>query len=142
MNVQQLNQNGQNIWVFFVTALIALLVTGGSWVLSNAVYKAVSWYKNLSARSAAYDGKDAKQEYDFTHRVAMLVWLVRNGQTAWMWTTGAWLAILINSKEETEAYVHTGGGVVGMYAACDYVDAISPSKLRSLDHVQWSPISE
>ncbi|KAF6218137.1 hypothetical protein HO133_006096 [Letharia lupina] len=99
MNIQQLNHNGQNLWVFFVTAVVALLVTGGSWVCSK---KAMAWYKERAAVSRAYAKKEGKQEYGLLLRMAMLVWLVRNGHTAWMWKSGAWLAILMNSKTPGE----------------------------------------
>ena len=142
MNVQQLNQNGQNIWVFFVTAFVALLVTGGSWVVSNWIYKVMSWYKKLVARSAANDNKDEKRIYDLPHRVAMLIWLVHNGHTDWMFMTGAWLAILINSKVKSRDVAITEKECLGKYAACDYVWAVSSSNPRHLDSVQWSTISE
>lgn len=148
MNIQQLNQNGQNIWVFFMTAVVALLVTGGSWVLSNAVYKAMSWYKQLAARIVKDDKEDEKREYDFPHRVAMLVWLVRNGHTAWMWTTGAWLAILMDSKAKSKVSVMTSKHEFIDYTACDYVwDINSPKPSRCWDnkwhtYLRWFPISE
>lgn len=31
MNLQQLNNNGQQIWVFIITAVAAILVTAGLW---------------------------------------------------------------------------------------------------------------
>ena len=142
MNVQQLNQNGQNIWVFFVTAFVALLITGGSWFLSHTVYKAMSWYKKLAARSAAKDKEEKQREYDFPLRVAMLTWLVRNGHTVWMWTTGAWLAILINSKVKMKDTERTRKEGYVKYPACDYVWIISSSNPRYLDFAQWSPVSE
>ena len=142
MNVQQLNQNGQSIWVFYVTALVALLVTGSSWVVSNAVYKVMSWYHKLAARSAANDNKHEKREYDLPHRVAMLIWLVHNGHTVWMCMTGAWLAILVNSKVKSMNVAFTEKEGLGKYAACDYVWAVSSSNPRYLDSIQWSTISE
>ncbi|KAF6236376.1 hypothetical protein HO173_005467 [Letharia columbiana] len=102
MDIQQLNQKGQNLWVFFVTAVVALLVTGGSWACSNSGYKAMAWYKEAAAVSGAYAKKGEKQEHGLLLRMAMLVWLVRNGHTVWMWKSRAWLAILMNSKTRGE----------------------------------------
>ena len=102
MNIQQLNGNGQNIWVFFTTAVIALVITGGSWFSSNHVAKgkaeAVAWYKERALAKQLNDKTEAKSEYSLLLRMAMLVWLVRNGHKAWMWHSGAWIAILIDSK--------------------------------------------
>ena len=143
MNIQQLNQNGQNIWVFFVTVIVALLVTGGSWSLSRKVHKALSWYEKVAARSAAKDEEKNQREYDFPLRVAMLTWLVHNGYTGWMWTTGAWLAILIDSKVESKNAIFTTPERKFIhYTACDYVWAKSSSDSRHLAHGQWSPLSE
>lgn len=36
MNIQQLNGSGQSVWVFVVTAVVALLITAGTWYLSEA----------------------------------------------------------------------------------------------------------
>lgn len=44
MNLQQLNQSGQNIWLFVITALICLLVTA-FFCLVIEVYNSVVDYK-------------------------------------------------------------------------------------------------
>ena len=134
-----------------MTALVALLVTGGSWTASNAAYKATSWYKERPAISGAKDKEDNQPEYDCPHRVAMLVWLVHNGHTAWMWTTGAWLAILINSKVKSkDAYFIPEENYIGeeiqpeTATACDYVWDMSSINQRMLfsPGFRWYPISE
>lgn len=145
MNIQQLNHTGQNLGAFFVTAVVALLVTGGSWACSNSGYKAMAWYKERAALSA-YAKKWGKQEYGLLLRMAMLVWLVRNGHGAWMWWSGAWLAILMNSKTPgKKAYSR-----IVVEPACIYVSEWS----RSADArdegrfihdpnlmITWSPLS-
>ena len=102
MNIQQLNGSGQKLWVFFVTAVLALLVTGGSWIFFNRVAphkdKAVAWYKERVADKRAHDESQEAQRYGLLIRMAMLVWLVRNGYASWMWKSGAWMAITTNSK--------------------------------------------
>lgn len=146
MNIQQLNQNGQNIWVFLITAVVALLVTGSSWFLSNAVYRTISWYKKLAARSVESEVKGPNREYDFPHRVAMLIWLARRGETAWMLKTGAGLAILINSKTMSRGPAYIIEGRLVALAACDFVWVISNShrgdRIKLEKFIRWFPISE
>ena len=142
MNIQQLNHSGQNLWVFFVTAVVALLVTGGSWACSK---KAMAWYKERAAVSRAYAKKEGKQEYGLLLRMAMLVWLVRNGHTAWMWKSGAWLAILMNSKTPGERH-----GSIHAMPACIYVSEYRRVANARDEHgfdddpysmITWSPLS-
>lgn len=138
MNIKQLNHSGQSLWVFFVTAVVALLVTGGSWACSKSGYKAMAWYKERAAVSRAYAKKGEKQEYGLLLRMAMLVWLVRNGHTAWMWKSGAWLAIPMNSKTRGAFFRKT---------ACTYVSEVSGGAFVELYHdipfqmETWSPSS-
>ena len=145
MNIQQLNHNGQSLWVFFVTAVVDLLVTCGSWFCSNSAYKAMAWYKERATISSPDEKTEKRREYGFPLRIAMLVWLVRNGHTAWMWKTGAWLAILMNSKvpgEKRNSWPYEG-------PACDYVAEHSLSRdeygyhfgLEESEGLHWSPIS-
>ena len=48
MNLQQLNQNGQNFWSFVVTAIVALLITGFVW-FSLELYNIVVEHKHRIA---------------------------------------------------------------------------------------------
>lgn len=145
MNIKQLNHSGQSLWVFFVTAVVALLVTGGSWACSKSGYRAMAWYKERAAVSGAYAKKEEKQEYGLLLRMAMFLWLVRQGYTAWMWTTGAWLAILMNSKTPGE----TRSGLF-VEPACSFVSEHTRSAVMRAEHrlddgvycmITWSPLS-
>ena len=139
MNIHQLNQNGQSIWVFFTAAVVALLVTGGSWRCSDSINKAKAWY-----RQRASPDREVKPEYGFILRITMLVWLVRNEHSLWMWKSGAWLAILVNSKVCCKVYEgHLSE------PACDYVAkasrdvSLAPYDLHLFNHrsgllVTWS----
>ena len=91
MNLQQLNRSGQSLWVFIVTGVIALLVTGVSWLCVEVITS----YKGLPKKGRT---DDSRRNNSFTFRVALFVWLVKNGHTAWMWHSGAWLCILSNSR--------------------------------------------
>ena len=127
MNIEQLNGSGQQIWVFFTTAVAALLITGGSWLFSNrlATHKATLWYKERAAAKKALDEERESREYGLLLRLAMLVWLVRNGHTLWMWKSGAGAAILTDNN----AVMKTGRYGFSHHrparSACDYVSRFS-----------------
>ncbi len=143
MNIQQLNKSGPNIWVFIVTTIVALLVTGSSWFCSHTVYHAVAWYREHPvAKNAKSDGKMEKREFALPVRMAMLVWLVCNGHKAWMWKSGAWIAILMDSKCLGQREYDT------VTTACEYVSVYSqPCYSQAQDFyfrepsLIWSPVS-
>ena len=125
MNIQQLNRSGQPMSVFLATALALLLMTGGSWLCSTrlATHKAVTWYKERAAANKAFNETGNSQEYGLLLRLTMLVWLVRNGHSYWMWRSGAWGAILTDSK--------TGRAQPDRYrTACEYVSEFSSPELQ------------
>lgn len=143
MNIQQLNGSGQKLWVFFTTAIAALLLTGGSWLCSNRLmtHDAVAWYKERAAAKMVND-KKGKPGYGLLLRMAMLLWLVRNGHRTWLWETGAWIAILMNSDVPGETIYDN------QPPACEYVAKFGPTSdeydLRFIyprfDELHWSPI--
>lgn len=128
MNIQQLNGSGQRLWVFFTTAVAALLVTGGSWLCSNrlASHEAIAWYKERAASKVAArradDESRKSREYSLLLRIAMVVWLVRSGHTSWMLKSGAWRAILTNSNALGKTKNRFGADD---QRACDYVSKYS-----------------
>ena len=91
MNFQQLNQSGQNIWVFIVTGALALLITGVSW-LSVEVITSYKGWTDLGKTD------DSCRNESLPFRLALLLWLVKNGHWKWMYRSGAWLCILSNDK--------------------------------------------
>ena len=133
MNIQQLNGSGQQIWVFFVTAVAALLFTGGSWLYVDrlATHKAMLWYKERAAAKKVLDEERKSQKYGLLLRLAMLVWLVRNRHTLWMWKSGAWAAILTNNNTQVKNYGPAR-------SACDYVSVFSsPREPRADVAFSW-----
>lgn len=46
MNLQQLNQSGQNVWSFLMTALVSLLVTGFMWFCLEEYNSFMAWIHN------------------------------------------------------------------------------------------------
>ena len=134
MNVQQLNGSGQQIWVFFMISVAALLITGGLWRL--VTHKAVLWYKERPAFKPALDEKECKsQEYGLLLRVAMLVWLDRNGLTSWMSKSGAGAAILTNSNVKL---ISSRQLRLPARSACDHVFTFSSSFESAYDHGAFS----
>lgn len=72
---------------------------------------------------------DSRRNESLVFRLALLVWLVKNGHTTWMWRSGAWLCILTNEKRG-KFCVRERRGPNGEYLlwpsrkeeiACDYV---------------------
>ena len=86
MNIQQLNNSGQSIQAFLVTAVIILLLTGGSWLCGEQVNRYYEW------RPAE------TRIYSIAERVRLLVWLYCHGYWVWVRKTKAWWYILANSN--------------------------------------------
>lgn len=95
MNIEQLNESGKSLWIFILTAFIALIVTGGIWLLIKWWNEFRSWYIQ---RPDLYQGVETSS-YSIGERVAMIVWLWRNGHQTWMRGKGAWWAILWNDRK-------------------------------------------
>ena len=88
MNLKELNGSGKNIWVFLCTAIIALLTTGALWFVLEEVNNYLRWRKG---------NRYVKERFALGQRIGMLVWLQQHGHTGWMWESGAWWRLLINS---------------------------------------------
>ena len=121
MNLQQLNHNGKNLWVFIVTGVIALLITGVCWFCVEVITSYKGWPGEIGT-------ENSRRSKSLAFRIALLVWLVKNGHTAWMWRSGAWLCILSNEKlGNFHAYAVVGPNEQRLHLiqlrekACDYV---------------------
>lgn len=93
MNIEQLNGSGQHLSVFITTAVITLAVTGGSWFFTEQVNSYRKWRRRRS--DVLHNGKT---QFASVVRPALLVYLVSNGHTQWMWKSGAWWRILMNHR--------------------------------------------
>ena len=94
MNIQELNGNGRNIKVFVLTALVALLVTGGSWLLIEIINASTTW----GQRQLLNDNLADKPSFSIGLRLIMLSWLVWNRHVRWLWKSGALHCILTNDR--------------------------------------------
>ena len=126
MNLQQLNQNGQNLWVFVTTGVIALFITGVSWLCVEVITSYKGWPRKGSTEDSRRNGR-------LVFRLALLVWLVKNGHATWMWHSGAWLCILSNDKlGEFHARAHVD--LTGQFALTD----VRPPSEKACNYVYRS----
>lgn len=97
MNLQQLNQEGQQLWVFITTAALAVIITGGIWWTINQVNSVRRWIR----KPELVDKSDNKRDpqYSIGVRLAMLYYLVFSGHMKWMFRSNIWLRVLANSKK-------------------------------------------
>lgn len=100
MNLQQLNGSGQSLRKFILTALIALIITGSTWYFVEVVNSYRNWQDKRTRRATDVPAP----EYSIIERVAMIIWLVREGHWTWMTKTGAWSRILRNSNKPFRAF--------------------------------------
>ena len=90
MNIQQINGSGHNIWLFAITSVVALLITGVVWYSIEEINNIRIFYR---------DRRKAPR-YGLAYRIYMLGWVVVNGGFPWLRQTGAWSQILSNSKND------------------------------------------
>ena len=96
MNIQQINSSGHNIGIFVITAILALLVTGASWFMSQKANEYEAWQHS---RGGCQSSKGPSEiGYTRKARLFMLVWLARNGHTMWAWRSRAWWRIATDSN--------------------------------------------
>ena len=119
MNVQQINGTGHNIWVFAVTSIAALFITGLTWYLIETINGI-----RASAQSAQNFFENDAPKYRLAYRIYMLCWLVIDGHSFWMWNTSAWFRILTNDSSffspSNEVKMESPSGR-RIRSACDYV---------------------
>lgn len=96
MNIQQLNESGQQVWVFVVTAFISLAVTGALWYSVDSINDIKRWRNSLPAM----DDKRFKRtkQYSIGLRFAMLYYLCRRGHVLWMIQSRFWFFVLANKR--------------------------------------------
>ena len=74
MNLQQLNQSGQNVWSFVVTAIISLLVTALVW-LCLEFYNVIVDYKRKEKEFESWSN-DLRPRRSVAFRVAVHLKLI------------------------------------------------------------------
>ena len=90
MNIQQLNNSGQPIQTYLVTAVVILLLTGGSWLCTEQVNEYRTW-RPLNTPT-----------YSIAVRVRLSIFLYCHGYWTWVRKTKAWWYILKTSDVDAE----------------------------------------
>ena len=112
MNIQELNRSGQTLRVFLSTAAAAILITLLLWLASYLYLnsEARAWLDQITECRQRrkdtetiqyYEGinRPSRVRFTLSARLAMILWLMLNGNTIWMIKSGAWSAILLNHQE-------------------------------------------
>lgn len=124
MNLSELNGSGKSIWVFLTTAVIALLITGVLWFLMREVNNYLRWRRR---------SHDASIDFTIGARISMLAWLQGNQVGDWMWRSGAWWRILVNS----DSRLRNPGEARGLNT-CEFVSKYGchphPPHFRPFEH--------
>ena len=119
MNIQQLNESGKSLWVFLLTALVTLAVTGCLWLLIELL----NGYQNWKRGRPKLSQNKTTSSYSMGERVAMIVWLLRHHHISWMKKTGAWWRIMANDRAR---YIKLEAESEGLFmSVCDYVSLYS-----------------
>ena len=99
MNLQQLNDNGKQFWVFLITAVLALFLTFFVWLLVEHFQRLVYWRKQIAAVANTDNPWPRRgRDYSLLIRLNILIWLLQLGYHRWAWHSGAWLRILTNER--------------------------------------------
>lgn len=99
MNIQQLNNNGQPIWVFAVTAIIAFLLTFSVWLSVTQTLHYLTWHQQMNeCTKMGTPWPERGKHYRFVVRVAILIMLLFKGNGRWAYITRAWIRILTNER--------------------------------------------
>ena len=107
MNIEQLNGNGQQVWVFILTAVVALTITGGTWFVIEQINSYRKWQRRSTEEQ--YDGNT---HFSLAARLAMIVLLLSKGHTGWMFGSGAWWRVIIDHRSRYIAeYDHRNGSL-------------------------------
>ena len=126
MNLSEPNGSGKNISTFVCTALVALLTTGALWYVLKEVNNYLRWRKGVHH---VQDG------FTLGPRIGMLVWLQQHGHTGWMWESGAWWRLLINSYSRVWFPIEVGGRsaceIVSIYGVHGSHSAFDPFERRN-----------
>lgn len=140
MNLQQLNENGQPLWVFITTAMIATALTAIVWFCIDQTNRVRLW-KSLEVGESR-NGFFGSPHYSIGVRLAMIQYLIKMGHTKWMRESNVWLHVLINSSKpginvEPESYS------LGSYYCTPAGHFVTKYKLHPRDfelgfqHIRW-----
>ncbi|KAI0417883.1 hypothetical protein F5X98DRAFT_386722 [Xylaria grammica] len=88
MNIRELNENGQPIWVFLVTTIIIVAVTMVSWGFM---------YQTQKYHSLPKDDSRREKKTPWT-RLGRLLQLISHGHIIWAWKSGILFSLLTDGR--------------------------------------------
>ncbi|GAW14488.1 hypothetical protein ANO14919_038910 [Xylariales sp. No.14919] len=88
MNIRELNENGQPIWVFLVTTIIIVAVTMVSWGFM---------YQTQKYHSLPKDDSRREKKTPWT-RLCRLLQLISHGHIIWAWKSGILFSLLTDGR--------------------------------------------
>ncbi|KAI1813115.1 hypothetical protein GGS20DRAFT_586813 [Poronia punctata] len=94
MNIRELNEDGQPIWVFILTTV---LVTAGTMMLWGFMYQFQKYTSLPKLPKLSFD-EENPEYYTRRKRLSVLCQLVFRGHTIWAWRSGILLSLLTNGR--------------------------------------------
>lgn len=117
MNIEQLNGNGQHVWVFILTAVVALTITGGSWFVIEQINSYRKWQRRSTDEQ--YDGNT---HFSLAVRLALIALLLSRGHTRWTFKSGAWWRLIIDHRSRyIGGYDHRQGSLTAGEFVSKYI---------------------
>ena len=95
MNLQQLNQSGQQLWVFICTASVSLVLTGGTWFCIDQFNGFRNWRRDRSVRTI---NQRRYSKFNLMVRIFLLCRLWLRTRTLWIFRSNAWYHVVTNSS--------------------------------------------
>ena len=124
MNIQQLNQSGQQIQTFFATLVAAVALTYSTWFIIEQRGAYIQWRKAMiSHAKERTDWPKRKKRYCLAVRISILNVLLYRGYGRWLWGTRAWIRILTNDRFGNSTKKFAENDWVKdytRYTSCDY----------------------
>ena len=117
MNIQQLNASGPNMSTFITTAVAILGSTMLCWFVITQHEGYHLWQSKMPHRKGKTKARHTSG-YCLTARMAMLIWLLRNGHVGWLKRSNAWIGLLTNDLFGT---FNSGNVRDHTRKACDFV---------------------
>ena len=97
MNIQELNDSGQPIWVFVLTAAGILLLALCTWGMFYQWTKYIHAPHLTDSEMSAFAHEAEAQVY-FWRRVALALWLLSHGHLVWSWRSGIFFSLFTKGK--------------------------------------------
>ncbi|KAL8754192.1 MAG: hypothetical protein Q9184_005192 [Pyrenodesmia sp. 2 TL-2023] len=89
MNLQQLNAEGQPVWVFVLTALLATILTAFIWFFIDQINSIRRWTRMRGTLANIYKVEyEGIPDYSIGVRITMIYLIMHWGYTKWMFRSG------------------------------------------------------